>query len=778
MAIQKITADVISSDAITTASISDSAITAAKLAGTLDLTGKTITVATASSGDNDTTVASTAFVATAIANLADSAPSTLDTLNELAAALGDDANFSTTVTNNIATKLPLAGGTMTGSLLIDSSSSASISLDRGNDTSGSTVDFKTGGTLKWYMGLRGLSNDNFYLRNEAGSTDALTILTNGKVGIGETLPARELVVKNSSDHAIISALSGTSNIAGMVMGDTSDDDIGSVLYNNNGNYLYFTTNTQERMRIDSSGNVGIGTGNDTITGKLTVKDSSTLDINLIGNPPELNLEDTSSTSGTKRGRLTLDNNKLKLEGLADDDQSVTQSLFVADLSNGKVHIGGSNPEEKLDVEGAIKVGAAMQLGSNGTGQIGFNRNTFNGATYTSGLQRFQINGPISGSDYLHFQNYNSGGTYLDGLYINGGNVGVGEPSPQRKLHVDSGSTNVVARFESSDSIAAIEFKDNAGTAEVGCSGNSLVFFPAGSESARVSSGFTNTSASALPAFRTSGSYGGGIGMLDGVSQAGWYQQDNGDTCHHYVGKESSDSPSSKIVLTTRSNGHVGIMHGGSATINHPLHVTREEAGYQVKFDNDNGSAQGLAIRIKANDSGNFNAINTVSASSGSDKTVFNVRDDGIVTTPEQVYFLARRSGHLSGYNMSATSGATTTIFNSVLSAQSSAAGIAAFSTTDGTFSAPVDGLYLFHYSFYSNNTIEQAWFTSNGARIHYTDVSANTDGSYTSGVLSVSMQYYMSAGASIRVHPYSSGTNSATIYDNEYHTYWKGILIG
>jgi hypothetical protein len=40
----------------------------------------------------------------------------LDTLNELAAAIGDDANFSTTITNSIATKLPLAGGTMTGAI--------------------------------------------------------------------------------------------------------------------------------------------------------------------------------------------------------------------------------------------------------------------------------------------------------------------------------------------------------------------------------------------------------------------------------------------------------------------------------------------------------------------------------------------------------------------------------------------------------------------------------------------------------------------------------------
>jgi hypothetical protein len=48
------------------------------------------------------------YVNTQIANLVDSAPGTLDTLNELAAALGDDPNFATTVTNSIATKLAIA----------------------------------------------------------------------------------------------------------------------------------------------------------------------------------------------------------------------------------------------------------------------------------------------------------------------------------------------------------------------------------------------------------------------------------------------------------------------------------------------------------------------------------------------------------------------------------------------------------------------------------------------------------------------------------------------
>ena len=58
--------------------------------------------------------ATESYVTTAVSNLVDSAPTALNTLNELAAALGDDANFSTTISNTIATKLPLAGGTMTG----------------------------------------------------------------------------------------------------------------------------------------------------------------------------------------------------------------------------------------------------------------------------------------------------------------------------------------------------------------------------------------------------------------------------------------------------------------------------------------------------------------------------------------------------------------------------------------------------------------------------------------------------------------------------------------
>jgi len=58
----------------------------------------------------------TDYTDTAVANLIATAPATLDTLNELAAALGDDPNFATTIANSLALKAPLADPTFTGTV--------------------------------------------------------------------------------------------------------------------------------------------------------------------------------------------------------------------------------------------------------------------------------------------------------------------------------------------------------------------------------------------------------------------------------------------------------------------------------------------------------------------------------------------------------------------------------------------------------------------------------------------------------------------------------------
>lgn len=70
------------------------------------LTG-TPTAPTAAQTANNTQIATTAFVKAALAGLVGSSPAALDTFNELAAALGNDPNFATTMTNALAGKQPL-----------------------------------------------------------------------------------------------------------------------------------------------------------------------------------------------------------------------------------------------------------------------------------------------------------------------------------------------------------------------------------------------------------------------------------------------------------------------------------------------------------------------------------------------------------------------------------------------------------------------------------------------------------------------------------------------
>jgi len=105
-----------------TASSGSSTFNNVTINGTLNMdAGTTATITNLTSPTNTNDAATKGYVDTEVAALVDSAPGTLDTLNELAAALGDDPNFSTTITNSIATKLPLAGGTMTGAIAMGTS---------------------------------------------------------------------------------------------------------------------------------------------------------------------------------------------------------------------------------------------------------------------------------------------------------------------------------------------------------------------------------------------------------------------------------------------------------------------------------------------------------------------------------------------------------------------------------------------------------------------------------------------------------------------------------
>lgn len=99
----------ISTGTITAASLTDTGVTAGNYGSSTAIPVLTVNakgqIVTASTASLPTNLATETYVSNAIAALVDSSPSALDTLNELAAALGDDSNFATTVTNSLATKV-------------------------------------------------------------------------------------------------------------------------------------------------------------------------------------------------------------------------------------------------------------------------------------------------------------------------------------------------------------------------------------------------------------------------------------------------------------------------------------------------------------------------------------------------------------------------------------------------------------------------------------------------------------------------------------------------
>jgi hypothetical protein len=107
------------------------------------------TAPTATAGTNTTQVATTAFVGTAVSNLVASAPAALDTLNELATALGNDASFSTTVSTSIGSKIAKSDITAKGAILVGTGSGTYTSQTVGTNGQVLTANSAQADGVEW-----------------------------------------------------------------------------------------------------------------------------------------------------------------------------------------------------------------------------------------------------------------------------------------------------------------------------------------------------------------------------------------------------------------------------------------------------------------------------------------------------------------------------------------------------------------------------------------------------------------------------------------------------
>ena len=136
------------------------------------------------------------------------------------------------------------------------------------------------------------------------------------------------------------------------------------------------------------------------------------------------------------------------------------------------------------------------------------------------------------------------------------------------------------------------------------------------------------------------------------------------------GNAGSSSAANTIVLgnsgssglLVNNSGFVGILQSlSSPTV--PFEVKKENAGFQAILDNDNGSAKGLKVRVKANDSGDFPVFQAVSASTGSDVEVFTINDDGNTTIGTTEFSLFNQEGTNARLTVAGSDTSTTTIGN-------------------------------------------------------------------------------------------------------------------
>ncbi len=183
-----------------------------------------------------------------------------------------------------------------------------------------------------------------------------------------------------------------------------------------------------------------------------------------------NLLNTGVSDSSDATAVTIDSSEnVTLAGSLTATTSVTAASGFLGGSNGgiRIHSGGTKffniTAANAARDNIMDIGASdarfkdlylggkafmggMTLTSNDAGRIGLNRNPDNGShVNSSSLQRFQINGPYTGGDFLQFQNYDSSGNYTGGFRIDDGAIraaplGVSTPSYAFDNDTDTGMT--------------------------------------------------------------------------------------------------------------------------------------------------------------------------------------------------------------------------------------------------------------------------------------------------------------------------------------------------
>ena len=470
---------------------------------------------------------------------------------------------STSVSDLASIHFTTSGGAVDSKITHQANTSL-MTIDSGRNASwGGKIDFVTDTDRR----MRISNNGDISFYEDTGTTpkffwdasaESLGIGTSSPSGLGHSL----VVSKDSVGGATYATITNTN--ANQFLNLGINGDVAEITWDEYDSLAFGTTavstdegQTTERMRINSAGNVGIGTAS-IVDSKLHLKSTSSTNLRIEGGDPNSkNIVFTKNTGGTQQAKISVAGENLTFT-------TGTTSERMRINSSGNVGIGTANPTQKLHIDGGTG-NAIARLQGDATLRLDF------GTSSDPDAGRVEY---LTTSNAMRLFTANTERMRID----SSGNVGIGSSSPVGKIHSVAANNQVavMADGDVSDPLypafgfgGQIGSNGGRGAGMYLPSDGTLAWSTAGSEAMRISSAglvgiSTSDPKSALEvkgtfgAPATSGSAAGFISRFSQTSGVGSLDFGFGDP-YSWIQSRRSDDYATNFDLALQPNGgNVGI----------------------------------------------------------------------------------------------------------------------------------------------------------------------------------------------------------------------------